>query len=239
MGKAGGRRLRILRAAWERRLVPGEPVELPRLAESALRLSTVVLDDAVPGASDEVAAELQLLMPTGADQGGTSTMRQVTVSRLCAANSPGSAPVARVRALLSCSEGVLLVASGRPLHVFGRLEGALRPLECQKAMPSSSKPSVAEVEKPRKSTRPRDLKEFVEHIKLHLRNNGRTSLRRLGTAVQLPPGVPTGRLKRVLLQHRDKFIVDLFGCVEINHSKRWRWRGQALVTKRRKVPSGR
>lgn len=41
------------------------------------------------------------------------------------------------------------------------------------------------------------------------------------------------RLKKLLLQRRDKFVLDVHGTVEINHSRRWRWRSQGLVTKRR------
>eukprot|EP00440_Ansanella_granifera_P042461 gb/GFBE01046031.1/.p1 GENE.gb/GFBE01046031.1/~~gb/GFBE01046031.1/.p1 ORF type:complete len:242 (+),score=52.99 gb/GFBE01046031.1/:1-726(+) len=224
----------VLKEAWVKRIVPGKPVRLPRLADTALRLTAIVLDmDGASAAKDgqEEVAELQLMRPPrkGESEQDASECRRLTLSRL-KVRSVEQKPMARLKALLNCAEGSRLVAVGGTLLVLGRLEGALRPLPEEE---TAAKPPKAKTASG--PSRPKNLDEFFEQVEAHLRVNGRTTLRRLGTALPLPPGVPTGRLKRMLLQRRGKFMVDLQGCVDINHSRRWRWQSQGLVTKRRKV----
>ena len=67
--------------------------------------------------------------------------------------------------------------------------------------------------------RPNNVDEFYDAVEAHLRQNGRTTMRRLGNFVALPPGGQSLKLKKLLLERRDRFIIDLSGSVEINHSR--------------------
>merc|ERR1712232_1055010 len=81
--------------------------------------------------------------------------------------------------------------------------------------------------------RPRDDDEYFDCLDAYLREHGRTSLRKLGAAVQKPKDWPTKKLKSRLLEYRARFVLDLQGCVDVNRARvrRWRWRSQAAVTR--------
>merc|ERR1712079_96165 len=81
--------------------------------------------------------------------------------------------------------------------------------------------------------KPRSEEEYIMWLRNYLSTWGRTSLRKLGDAVQRPKGFRSHRLKATLLRHRTHFVIDLQNCVDINHARRWRWQSQAFVAKQR------
>merc|ERR1712046_572428 len=86
----------------------------------------------------------------------------------------------------------------------------------------------------RPAKRPKTEAEYLDCLEDYIRDNGRTPLRKLGNAVPRPQSLPPRALKDRLLRYRSRFIVDLQGCAELNHARRWRWRTQPLVTRARR-----
>ncbi|CAE8646427.1 unnamed protein product, partial [Polarella glacialis] len=151
-------------------------------------------------------AELQLLpsysKACSEAAGGQATGSFLTLSRLSGAHLSA----ARLKVLLTCSDGARLQAVGHPLWVLGRLEGALRPMDGQVEAKPEKKEKKKKTKKPQ-VVRPKNLWEYSDWLEAYLKEHGRTTMRRLGTAVNLPPGVKSGRLKRHLLKNRDRFMV--------------------------------
>ena len=224
---------KVPRIAWKRLLEPGKPVRLPRYADTALRLMAVsVQPRGAPTAGQksrkEKFAELQLIRKTSGAEDHPSRQR-FALWRFRARRSAWHARP--LQALLNCSDwNTYLSAVGYPLLVLGTLEGALTPL--QKTQAADDTPAE---EQSTGILRPNNVDEFYDAVEAHLRQNGRTTMRRLGNFVALPPGGQSLKLKKLLLERRDRFIIDLSGSVEINHSRRWRWSSQGLVTKRRRT----
>mmetsp|Transcript_87033 Transcript_87033/g.281812 ORF Transcript_87033/g.281812 Transcript_87033/m.281812 type:complete len:232 (+) Transcript_87033:79-774(+) len=221
---AAGHRGRLQRRSWSRLLLPGQPMEVPRLSDAALRLTGAAL---APGAARaEEAAELRITVPGRVAAGG----KEFVLARL-AGRYAGGLPVARLRALVSCAEGAVLSVAGQPLWVVGRLEGALPP---NMSTPASSQPAPTPRAGLKGPPRPKSEDEYLCWLEDHLRKEGRTPLRKLGAAVQRPKGTYPRKLKMTLLKYRSRFTIDLHGCVDINHSRRWRWEAQPAVTRVRR-----
>mmetsp|Transcript_67616 Transcript_67616/g.135791 ORF Transcript_67616/g.135791 Transcript_67616/m.135791 type:complete len:239 (-) Transcript_67616:112-828(-) len=225
--------VRPKRRPWSRLLIPGEPVEVPRAAGAVLRLTAAVL---APGGGTErpAGAELRVSAPGAAAGAGG-----LTLARLHAAGP--SAAVARLRALMRCAEGTVLSVTGQPLLVVGRLEGAAalpttqpRSAEAVQGQAASG-PQEGPQAPPRQAAQPvpRSEEQYLNWLEDYLKKKGRTPLRKLGGAVHRPRHARPGRLKATLVKHRNRFVVDLQGCVDINHAKRWRWGAQAAVSRRR------
>ncbi|CAE7807787.1 pdx1 [Symbiodinium necroappetens] len=223
---------KVPRIAWKRLLEPGKPVRLPRYTDTALRLMAVSVlprgSTPTAGQKREKFAELQLIRKTSGAEDHPSRQR-FALWRFRARRSAWHARP--LKALLNCSDwNTYLSAVGYPLLVLGTLEGALAPLQKTQA--------ADETQAEDQSTgmvRPNNVDEFYDAVEAHLRQHGRTPMRRLGNFVALPPAGQSLKLKKLLLERRDRFIIDLSGSVEINHSRRWRWSSQGLVTKRRRT----
>mmetsp|Transcript_89543 Transcript_89543/g.261723 ORF Transcript_89543/g.261723 Transcript_89543/m.261723 type:complete len:239 (+) Transcript_89543:72-788(+) len=217
------------RQPWSQLLVPGQPLEVPRAAGAALRLTGAVL---VPGAGAEgkAAAELRVSAP-----GAAHGVGGLALARLRATGARGA--VAHLRVRMSCAEGSMLSVVGQPLWLVGRLEGASEGLEVgggpatHETAPLKA-PAPAPREKAKQSPRPQSEKEYVDLLEGYLKKMGRTHLRKLGGVIQRPPHAKPGRLKTTLMKHRRRFVVDLQGCADINHTRRYRWSAQPIVLKR-------
>ncbi|CAE7602082.1 pdx1 [Symbiodinium natans] len=225
---------KVPRIAWTRQILPGKPVRLPRYSDTALRLTAISVQrrGSLAGPPQgrkarEDFAELQLIRKASKGAEDLPARQRFALWR----SRPGRShlQLQPLRALLNCSDwNTYLNAVGFPLLVLGSLEGALTPLHQVEA------PGSTTVDDQTGIVRPSDLDEFYEAVEAHLRQHGRTPLRRLGMLVALPPGRNL-KLKKLLMERRDKFILDLYGGVEINHSRRWRWSSQGMVTKRRRA----
>eukprot|EP00927_Polykrikos_kofoidii_P021718 TRINITY_DN20478_c0_g1_i2.p1 TRINITY_DN20478_c0_g1~~TRINITY_DN20478_c0_g1_i2.p1 ORF type:complete len:320 (-),score=26.99 TRINITY_DN20478_c0_g1_i2:61-921(-) len=249
------RRPRLRRVKWAQVVWPDRPVVVPHLEGTALRLTLAArLASRASGASNE--AELHIsVSPSGAAAGaaGAAASRSLSLTRLGALTATGEAvsddppessdpppcttatpsgclpTTVRLKAMINCAEGAVLSATGGPVWVTGRLEGAV-PLGWGSKFAKAVEDAVVE---PQASRMPRNEKEYLERIEAHLRKHGRTPLRELHNFVPRPNCCPPGTLKVRLLQNRGAFIVDLQDCVDINHSKRWKWSSQAIVTRTR------
>mmetsp|Transcript_15539 Transcript_15539/g.34806 ORF Transcript_15539/g.34806 Transcript_15539/m.34806 type:complete len:157 (+) Transcript_15539:1-471(+) len=104
----------------------------------------------------------------------------------------------------------------------------------------ASKPNTKPGKPVPRVARPADEAQFIEWLATHVWKEGRSTVRRLGDLIPRPtPGrMRNIRLKRLLLEYRSRFVLDLQGNVYLNHSGRWRWGSQALATKRRNIGGG-
>lgn len=101
----------------------------------------------------------------------------------------------------------------------------------------SPTPAAAKPKRPSVLPRPGTEDEYLDWIEDYLRREGATSLRKLGDNVQRPKGIAARNLKRTLLKHRARFLIDVQNCVTLNRARRWRWSSQPMVSKRR-TPGG-
>ncbi|CAK0798607.1 unnamed protein product [Prorocentrum cordatum] len=221
---------------WSALLVPGQPVELPRLGGAALRLTLAAIVGAEGESGQDGGAVLSVILPGRRGTGECS----FALARIRAAPGAGAHPVAHVRALVGCGKGARLVAVGGSVVVAGRIEaGVLRqagaPGPAGSAGAAGAAPSAAEpAPAPREGAaaaqapRPRTEEERLDLVEEHLRKRGRTPLRALGNAVPAPRRARG--LKAALLQQRWRFLVDLQGCVDLNRARRWRWRSQPTAS---------
>ncbi|CAK0798606.1 unnamed protein product [Prorocentrum cordatum] len=108
---------------WSALLVPGQPVELPRLGGAALRLTLAAIVGAEGESGQDGGAVLSVILPGRRGTGECS----FALARIRAAPGAGAHPVAHVRALVGCGKGARLVAVGGSVVVAGRIEaGVLR-----------------------------------------------------------------------------------------------------------------
>eukprot|EP00929_Paragymnodinium_shiwhaense_P066300 TRINITY_DN33235_c0_g1_i1.p1 TRINITY_DN33235_c0_g1~~TRINITY_DN33235_c0_g1_i1.p1 ORF type:complete len:252 (+),score=49.55 TRINITY_DN33235_c0_g1_i1:70-825(+) len=231
---------------WSQLIKPGEPLAVPQLRQTALRLTAAVLPK---GATTGAQLSIQTSgWKTAA--GAPFVLAKLRPAKQAAAASDAAAVAkqtasglsAPLKLLLSCAQGAQLSASGGPLWVCGRLEGveaagaqATAAGEKSTQTSSSSKESSS---KGAGTRRPKDEEEYLWMIEEYLWEKGRTPLRELGNRIRRPRGVHAGTLKDRLLKHRSRFLVDLSGTVEANRARRWRWGSQPAVSRARHRADG-
>lgn len=232
---------RLQRMSWSHIVSPEEPWEVPYAYNVAICLGGAVVAKSKAGESvDSIERKVFIERPR------LPSADRFMLVRFRGRSRSGCA-VARFRALVNCAKRMVLSVEGGPTRLLGRLEGELSPeflsaMGCSIGSIPGSLPKVqpsesSKLAKWNTTLRPRTLEEYVDSLESYLLRNGPTSLRKLGTMVAQPRIKRCPHLKKALLEkeNRARFVIDLQGCVYINHSRCWGWAKQAAVTRPRRM----
>lgn len=236
-------------------LEPGKPCRLPKLRGRTLRLTSVArAPESKQGPAAPCRAGRAALTVSSPDATEASVLALLGCDSVEKSTAEEQAAV-QIHARLG-GEGAVLAAEGSAMVVTGCFEscGPVDALQastgaaCQGAMEASKhaacpergvlpeaedEASARRVRVPTPAVkRPKDVEEYVDLIEQQLRVRGPMKLRALGNSVLRPRGERKS-MKELLLQHRKRFVLDLHGCVWMNHARKWRWTAQAAVAKRR------